>query len=578
MLENMQCHYNRFILPFIGLAPLLVGLFAGSFAFAKGQTPGANEVNRSMIAQSTVTHLVSMHTVDMVSVPVAAVKPLQQPPMMIPLLTGASPAVYNQRKEAAAHNTQAPVATLPFSNSDSTVPLTPALTSKFKGMVDSPSTCPYFGGCQPPDQVLAASPSWVFQGVNTSFAVYNTAGALQPGWPKSAQNFFGIPNPGSCDPRGAFVVDPRGFYDPADSHFWAIILQDQGALRIDSCPELALVWIGVSQTSNPNGKWNMYAFDIRNGTTNATDFTQAGFDGQAIYFSGNMFNQAGDSYQYAEVFAASKALMEAGSTHVTAQGFTRLQANGILVDSVQPVETQALGGAAPGAELLLSYFNINSGGGNCSTGCSGVVAWAFANPLATPSLTQVVVPTHRYTLPPQADQPGCKACLESFDPRISATPVYNNGKISFALESGVNNGTQVVPGILWGQVQPALSGGTLTSATLVQKGILAFTGDTAASFGALMPDKNDNLFMVFDMMSSTLAPSIKYTARLATDPLGKFEKPLLLMKGSVPTRNVSWGDYEATSYDGGTTNHIWLSAEYAGASTDWATEIGETHF
>src|SRR5205823_4982474 len=94
---------------------------------------------------------------------------------------------------------------------------------------------------------------------------------------------------------------------------------------------------------------------------------------------------------------------------------------------------------------------------NCSSGCSGVVAWAFANPLTSPSLSRVVVPTSTYTLSPQADQPGCTACLETFDTCILATPVYNNGKISLAIETGVNNGTHIVPGILWGQVLPTLS-------------------------------------------------------------------------------------------------------------------------
>src|SRR5205823_7267652 len=63
-----------------------------------------------------------------------------------------------------------------------------------------------------PDQALAASPNWVLQGVNTSFAVYSTTGTLQAGWPKNAQNFFGIPNPGSCDTHGPFLSDPRAFY------------------------------------------------------------------------------------------------------------------------------------------------------------------------------------------------------------------------------------------------------------------------------------------------------------------------------------------------------------------------------
>ncbi len=35
---------------------------------------------------------------------------------------------------------------------------------------------------------------------------------------------------------------------------------------------------------------------------------------------------------------------------------------------------------------------------------------------------------------------------------------------------------------------------------------------------------------------------------------------------------------EAASYDGSTTNSVWISSEYSGSGTDWSTFIGETHF
>src|SRR5215469_17436166 len=143
---------------------------------------------------------------------------------------------------------------------------------------------------------------------------------------KNAQKFFGVPNPGSCDPAGPFMSDPRAFYDPIDGRFWVAELQVEGALGINSCPESTLYWIAVSQTNNPNGVWNVYAFNMSLGTTNAADYTEFGFDQTAIYFSGNMFNQAGTAYEYAESFSALKSTMEGGLS-VTAYGFTGFSAN-----------------------------------------------------------------------------------------------------------------------------------------------------------------------------------------------------------------------------------------------------------
>jgi len=567
----MRKNYPVYI---VVLLALLVGAFSASFAFAKGQS----QANLSPSAKSATSHVVAMHTVNMQKVPAASSKSLSQKSTLLPFLTGVSPTVYAQRKAAATHNKNAPAGANPYAGSS-----TPTTTAKFQGMADSASICPFFGGCQPPDQALAASPNWVFQGVNTSFAVYNTTGGLQSGWPKNAQNFFGVPNPGSCDSHGPFLSDPRAFYDPKDGRFWAAELQVEGAFGLNSCPEKTLYWIAVSQTNNPNGTWNVYAFNMAinvsgSCATCAADYTQFGFDQKAIYFTGNMFNKAGNAYDYAETFAALKSTMEAGSA-VTAFGFFKFQANGVLLDTVQPVENET--STTPGVGLLINSFNINGDGThNCSSSaCSGLVVWAIANPgKSTTTATGAFAASRSYISPPQADQPGSPASIETLDTRISGTPVFQKGLISFALETGLNNGTHVVPAIFWGQVKPTISGGSITAATVTQSNYLFFTGDEAASFGAVMATKSGNLLIVFDTMSSTLNPSIMYATRLTTDPAGTFEAPKFLKKGLASTADSRWGDYEATSYDGTLTNNTWFAAQYSAANHDWSTFIGKVHF
>jgi hypothetical protein len=570
----MRKQFSGSVFTILALAAVLVSIFGASFAFAKGQSHADTHAQFATSSQRATAPMVSMHTVDMRGVPAESASSAKLPVRTMPRLTGVSPAVYAQRKAAALHNKNAPV----NSHLAQGTLNTPTTLANFKGMADSATICPYFGGCQPPDQALATSPNWVLQGVNTSFAVYSTTGIRQAGWPKNAQKFFGVPNPGICDTHGPFLSDPRAFYDPKDGRFWVATLQVEGAFGLNACPESTLYWIAVSQTNNPNGVWNVYAFNMALGTTNAADYTQFGFDQTAIYFTANMFNQSGSTYVYAESFSALKSTMEAGAA-ATAFGFSHFTANGVLVDTVQPVENEASSG--PGAGLLINSFNMNGDGThNCSsTACSGLVVWAIANPgTASASASGVLASTSiSYISPPLANEPGCTGCIDTLDTRISGTPVYQAGKIAFALESAINNGTQNVPGIFWGLVQPTISVGKITNATVTLNGTLAFSGDRAASFPTMMQTKTGNLLMVFDTMSSTLDPSIMYATRLTTD-IGGFEVAKFLKKSITPTNNSRWGDYEATSYDGTTTNNVWFAAQFSGGNKDWATFIGKVNF
>ncbi|MGZ3681291.1 MAG: hypothetical protein ACXWQR_22975, partial [Ktedonobacterales bacterium] len=177
------------------------------------------------------------------------------------------------------------------------------LKATFPGMQSSATICPPIG-CNPPDMALATSPSWVFQGVNTSFAVYNRQGVLQPGWPKTFQDFFGTPSPGTCSGNIPFMSDPRTVWDVNDHRFFAAALEVEGAIGVNTCPFKSIYWTAVSATSNPNGVWFVYAFEMSLGTTNVADFTMIGLDSRDFYFSANMFNQAGTAYEYAEIFGA----------------------------------------------------------------------------------------------------------------------------------------------------------------------------------------------------------------------------------------------------------------------------------
>jgi hypothetical protein len=487
--------------------------------------------------------------------------------------TGIDPRLMEKLLQAARHNPHAPISSHSYpapKQRNGIKAQTPIATPSFQGLSQN--------GFEPPDQALAASPEWVFQGVNLQFAVYDTGGTLQSGWPKNTADFFGVPSPGACSST-PFMSDPRAFYDVTDNRFWAAALEVEGV--DNTCPFKSLYWIAVSQTNNPNGIWNVYSFDMALGSNNWADYTQFGFNGQAIYFSGNMFNTS-KIFQYSEVFSALKAPMEAGTT-VNYFGFINQTVGGVSVDTVQPVEAIESGNGGPGAGIFVNSFNFNFGGGDCSNGCNGLTIWTMTNPgQPNADMTGVVVSTSTYTLAPRADQPGCTACVPEKAPpdtRISGTPVYSNGLVSFALTTGVNNGTQIVPGIFWGQVSPVFNtDGSIATATIFQSGYFNYSGDGAATYPALMTDDAGNLFMVFEFMNSSTSPSVAYAARPVSFTLGAFpDGGFFLRQGDAATNGTRWGDYEAASYSS-CSGSVWLAGEYSTADGTWSTFIGADKF
>ncbi len=533
---------------------------------------GGTEAMPSLNAHPTVAPLVSLRSVYPADVPRAAPGLRSSHARPLPFRSGHSALVWARLKSAAIGSPAAPIGGLSGFGA-------PALVSQsFAGMSDSTSICPYLGGCQPPDGAIAASPSYVVEGVNTSFAVYNTKGGLVAGWPKNAQAFFKIPSPGSCDPSGVFTSEPRAYYDVSTARFWLAILQVQGPAIGDLCSPLSKYWIAVSDTSDPTQSWHVYSFNMDPSKTGYyADFTEIGFSHAASCFSGNMFNTAGQ-FQYAEAYCANKASMDNGSA-VKAYGFSALALNGTNLDSIQPVDELTSATAGPGGQFFVGTYNINFSGGSCVQSCNGGVLWLVTN-AGLPNQAISGMPfstTTSYALPPEADEPGCSACLQTDDVRIGGTPVYRAGSVYFAINSAVNNGSQVVPGFVWQQLNPTISSTGTIAAVAAYQGAAGFVGgfgnDQASFYPELATDSSNNLVLVVDTSSATLDPSTAYLYRHVLDPLGSLGTYQLIAKGTTATPDYLWGDYNAASWDG--IDDLWIEGQFAPSSSDWGTWLTE---
>jgi hypothetical protein len=431
---------------------------------------------------------------------------------------------------------------------------------------------------------VAVSASFVVQIVNSAVAVYNKSGVLQSGFPKLLSAFF----PGSSGDLG----DPRAFYDWQAARF--VILADDftdGVIRL-----------AASATNSPTGSWHIYSFgpwgtaNCRAAASSCADYPQLGFDDTTIYLGVNFFPSTGGVSDY--MLLLPKATIYGGAGFGYNHEFN-LRWGGTNVDTVQPVVplTQS---EHPRAGFAINSFNINFGGGQCTSGCNGLIVWSFSNNLQAtgspgPEVTGVLVSTaNTYSLPAQASEPGCPNCIDTNDVRISGTPIYHAGLISASLNT---NGSDHHSHALWFQVQPTLNDNDprcsgsftnlcpqITGARLLNEDCFFCGGqgtNGSTYYGTLAPNVGGDLTMVFNYSDDNTYPESAYVSRRVTQAANSMhDAGIVMCSGATAYSQGRWGDYTAAVGDitSSQQDYVWFSGMNSIAGGNWGTCIGNNAF
>ena len=438
-------------------------------------------------------------------------------------------------------------------------------------------------GVAPADMAVAVSPSYVVQLVNESIAVYNKSGVIQTGFPKPLASFF-TNNTGD-------IGDVRAFYDWTTGHF--VVLADDFTAGV--------IHIASSVNSNPLGTWRQYSFapwgtaDCRASGSACPDFPQLGFDDTTIYVGINFFPSAGGISDWMLLLPKGKIYSGAGFSYNI---WNNLSWGGVLVDTIHPSVPLA-GSEHPRAGIAVGSFNINFGGGQCRSGCNGLMFWAFSNNLVSsgspgPEFSAVSVGTaNNYSLPANANEPGCPSCIDTNDVRISGTPIYHAGMLTGSLNT---NGSDAHAHALWFQARVFLNDndarctGTftndcpqITSAQLLNEDCFFCGGQGAAGssfFGALAPNIGGDLTMIYNYADNNTNAETAYTARRATQAQNTMHDSGFVLCGGSSSAVGRWGDYEANVGDLSNVvqNYTWFSGMNATTGGAWGTCIGRDGF
>jgi hypothetical protein len=407
-------------------------------------------------------------------------------------------------------------------------------------------------GWIPPDCTMAVGPAHVLLSVNSSIAIHNKLGGAPVLQRTLTQWFANVV-------QGLTIFDPKVLYDQHAAR-WVLL-----AVAFKTNPNRSVFLLSVSATSNPVGQWRNYVFDaMKDGNTatnNWADFPGLGVDAHALYFTANMF-AFGGGFQYAKIRVVPKAGPYSGGAAPYWDFVKMKNANNTMAFTIQPCHTFG----APQVEYLVNSLFPNG---------TSLTLWRIANLPNPPVLTKAPVPTAAYSLPPNADQSGGPAPLNTGDVRVQHA-VFRGDSVWTAITTVRNWGAGNRASIHWFQIRAAAT-------ALIQQGVFG-TRDAHYFYPAGCPDSNGNFIMVFSRSGANQFGSIGYTGRKATDPPGTLQSSALLKAGVAHYQALDnggrnrWGDYNGVASDPSSPRLVWFYSEFASAVNTWATWVGSAFF
>jgi hypothetical protein len=371
----------------------------------------------------------------------------------------------------------------------------------------------------------------------------------------------------------ADVFDPKVLYDPYAGRWMMTAAAERRSPG-------SSVMIGVSQSSDPTGSWNIYRIDADSTDLLWADYPSIGFNKNWIVVHMNMYPVTDGTGSFAShLYVFNKANLYAGG-----QGLYTLIKAPNLGGTMVPAITYD---AALPALYLLQNWNGSSGG----SGYLGLYSITGAVGAEVLNVANGTFPTLVGTPNPWSSSTPEISGSTDFAPQLSSTlKVQNNDSRMQTLVYRNNS--------LWGVHTVFLPAGSptrsavqwwelSTSGTVRQRGrIDDATGNTFYAFPSLAVNRDNDVLIGYSRYSPTQFVSGNYSFRAGTDPLNTLRDDTVLKAGdatyykagsATPPRN-RWGDFSSTVVDPANDRDMWTIQEYAatptGGSDKWGTWWG----
>ncbi|MBN1148433.1 MAG: carboxypeptidase regulatory-like domain-containing protein [Anaerolineales bacterium] len=438
-----------------------------------------------------------------------------------------------------------------------------------------------FGGW-PPDTQGDIGPQHYVQWVNLHFAIWeidrtDQSAALVYGPAAGSTLFQGFG--GVCENNND--GDPITLYDPFANRWF------MSQFALPNWPNGPFYQcVAVSQSGDPTSGW--YRYEFQSPVNKMNDYPKFGVWPDAYYMTINQFNAGSMSSAGAGVAALERQAMLQGqparmvyfdlyTVNTNYGGILPADFDGLTAPQAGApgyfVEWDDSAWFPPQDALRLWEFHVDwSDTGNSTFGLSGAPNQVIPTADVDPNLCNF----SRNCIP----QPGTSTKLDAISDRLMHRLQYRNFG---SYQTLVSNHTIDVDGsdhagVHWLELRQEQGGGGWS---LYQQGVYA--PDSAQRWmGSIAMDHSGNLALGYSVAGASIYPSVRYTGRLAGDPLGSMPQgeQSLVEGGGSQTGSNRWGDYSMMGVDPLDDCTFWYTQEYVAVSgsNSWKTRIGAFRF
>lgn len=434
-------------------------------------------------------------------------------------------------------------------------------------------------GVSPPDPAGDVGPNHYVAMTNLFFSIFDKAGneLLGPLANNTVWDQFG----GACEAENS--GDPIVLYDQISDR-WLLSQFTSAGPDYYNC-------IAISTTPDPTGTY--YRWAIRNngsGSDLFPDYPKYGVWSDGFYISTRDFGPS--SYDGVGVYALERDDMISGNPNPAIIYFfvDRSTDPWQVGDGLLPADID--GSTMPPIDSPQYFVGTMDDNGPYGAANDALSIWEFDADFNNPgnstfTRTALVNMTPYDTIFPCGGSRACidqlgttnKIDIQSYRQRPLHRLAYRNFGTHESLvtnqsvESSANIG-----GIRWWEIRDPNN-----NPTIHQEGTYGPGANDGISrwMGSIAQDAEGNMGLAYSASSAAINPAIRFTGRLASDPLGQMDRT----EGSIyegtgsATASQRWGDYTSTNIDPVDDCTFWHVNEYFDTNgNDWQIRVGSFKF
>ncbi|MBC7930508.1 MAG: lamin tail domain-containing protein [Rubrivivax sp.] len=455
----------------------------------------------------------------------------------------------------------------------------------------------------PPDTHGAVGPNHVMSTLNDRIRFQTRTGTIIN---TITLNSFWASLQGT-DPNPPATFDPKVLYDRFNDR-WMF------TCNANAQSALSATFMGVSQTGDPTGTWNLYRVPPAGAGANWADYPSIGFNRDWIVVQINLFTVSASGFVGPDIYVFNKANLYAGGSGA----FTRFTGDNtgtalaVTGGTWTPMIDQD---NTTGTLYFAQNWNSTSAILRISKLTGAVGSEVLTPGLTFPQAPNAWVNSHPLLGGGWAPQAGATQAV-IFGSRISNNDarmqnfVYRNGTL-WGAHTAILTTTPLAPGTTqsaanpsnhsgaqWWQLNPAIENNTFSAP--LQFGRIEDptannchngSGATIAgctqtgtffAFPSIAVNKHNDVLIGYTRHSPTTWASAAYSFRYATDAANTMRDPLSFKDGEARYAksgggNIRWGDYSSSMVDPVNDRNFWTVQEYADsrinadATSRWAT-------